>query len=118
MDTIWFGVKLGVGIAGGMLAAFVVWRIVLRVRAELRELPSLFLDRRFAKAGFTWEENANVRGWLTRDPNNGEWIIWDAESRRVLRSSEGDGCWRVSAESLDECLAVGRAWQRAYQNRS
>lgn len=111
MDTLWFGVKLGLGIAGGLFAAFLVWRIGVRISAELREFPSVFLDRRFVEAGFVWEENADVRGWLTRDPSNGEWIMWDARSRKVLRSTDDDTSWRVSAESLEECLAVGRAPQ-------
>ena len=96
VDTIWFGVKLGIGVASGILAAVLVLAdCSVGSRGELHALPSLLRDRRFVRAGFVWEENANVRGWLTRDPANGEWIMWDAGSRKVLRSTDEDACWRV-----------------------
>jgi len=113
MDTIWFGIKLGVGITVGVLIAVVVWRMVHRIWIEIR---GYLLARRFVKAGFCWEPNAKVAGWLTRDPNNDDWILWDEENNKMLRSPDTYIEWRESTETLEECLALGRkydAWLKS-----
>jgi hypothetical protein len=109
MDAIWFGVKIGVGIA---IAIFAITLLVGR----LRWLAACYLDRRFVKAGFSWEENRNVRGWLTRDPNNDDWILWDRGNNRMLRSTDNDNAWTVSPENLEQCLNLGQQYF-AWMNR-
>ena len=106
----WAGFKIGVGIALGILAIVVIVRLARRV---LREISGSVVARRFVSAGFTWEENPNVCGWLTRDPNNGEWILWDEKQARMFRSSDNDSRWRVSSESRQKCLELGRQYLRS-----
>lgn len=106
MDAVWFGMKIGAGIVIGAVVAIIV----------IREINDLIITRKFLRAGFTWEENSNVRGWLTRDPVNDDWLLWDTDHGRTLRSSDHDSHWRVSAENRDRCLEIGRRYQSAFEN--
>jgi hypothetical protein len=114
MSTVWFGVKIGAGILLGIVAASIAAIVVWRVFNEIRVLA---FARQFVRAGFTWEENQNVRGWLTRDPHNEDWILWDEQHARMLRSSDGDREWRVSPERRRRCLDLGRRYERLWQSR-
>lgn len=105
MATVWYGLKIGLGIGAGLgilfLASF--W---------FRRLRSHFHALRFVRAGFTYEQNPNVIGWLSRDPYNDDWILWDEIHQVMLRSADGDASWRISRESLRECLRIGREYER------
>jgi hypothetical protein len=102
MHNIWFGIEVGVGLVIGVAVAAI---LLLRLR-------DLSITRKFSKAGFLWEENQNVRGWLSRDPHNNDWILWDERSHRMLRSGDNDAQWQVSSESLEACLKLGLAYQK------
>ena len=111
METLWFGIKMGVGIAAGLTIFFIVVRVFNGIRARITVL-------RFARAGFTYENNLQVSGWLTRDPHNDDWIIWDDKHNVMLRSADEDAAWRTTNESMHQCLALGRGYQkRISQNR-
>jgi hypothetical protein len=71
VGTIWLGLKIGVGFAVGMLLVYYIWR-------ELRGLPETRRALRFHKAGFNWAKGP--QGWLSRDPNNDDWILWDEQN--------------------------------------
>ena len=108
METIWFGLKLGVGFTLGLLLMILLWRGTRAVRGFL-------LDRKFVKAGFTWEPG--LQGWLSRDPSNDDWILWDAQDKRVMRRKDPENpflaaecTWEPSGESVGDCLSVGVAY--------
>jgi hypothetical protein len=103
MDTFWLGLKIGLGIAAGLTIWFAVARFPRRIRATLR-------DWRFSNAGFTYENNPNVSGWLTRDPHNGDWILWDDRHDVMLRSTEDAATWRATTETMQQCLTLGREY--------
>jgi hypothetical protein len=100
---------LGVGIAIGIVVGRFVLPAVTRRAREQR------FANQFVKAGFTWEENANVQGWLTRDPNNDDWVLWDEYHGHMLRSGDTDRHWRKSPESLAQCLELGRQYDQQVQ---
>lgn len=102
MGTIWFGVKIGVGTAIGLLFVYYVWR-------ELRALPETIRALKFHRAGFNWAEGP--QGWLSRDPCNDDWILWDEQNDRMLRATDPDGNWRPSGESLEQCISLGRKYR-------
>jgi hypothetical protein len=106
MGTVWLGVRIGIGI----ILAFAAFRVSMRWFGKFASRSNA---KKFTKAGFQWEENQNVQGWLTRDPDNDDWILWDCPSQRMLRSSDNDSTCKVSTETRDECLSLGRRyWKR------
>ena len=106
MDSVWLGIKIGFGIAGGITAVWVVY-------ISFRYIAARMLDWKFYRANFTWEENEHVQGWLSRDPDNYGWILWDCVNNRMLRSQDGDGSWEPSRESVSECLRVGEKYWKS-----
>ena len=106
MDTFWFGLKIGLGIAAGLTIWFAAARLPRKIRATLRAW-------RFRNAGFSYEENRNVSGWLSRDPYNDDWILWDDRHDVMLRSTDDDVTWRATTETMEQCLNLGREyWSR------
>jgi hypothetical protein len=103
VGTIWLGLKIGVGFAVGLLLVYYAWR-------ELRALPETRRALRFHKAGFNWAEGP--QGWLSRDPNNDDWILWDEQNERMLRATDPDPNWRPSEETLDQCIALGEKYEK------
>ena len=103
MGAIWLGLKIGVGIAVGLLIVYYGWR-------ELRAIPETQIAWRFHKAGFDWAKGP--QGWLSRDPNNDDWILWHERSGQMFRSSDDDPVWRSSGETLEECLALGQQYRK------
>jgi len=103
MSEILFGVKIGLGIAIGLWLA---WR-------AYAWMTDLVLTLRFTRAGFTRERN----GWLSRDPNNDDWILWDPKNRRMLRSTDADTLWRTSGENLGQCLRLGHQYETIWKDR-
>jgi hypothetical protein len=109
MDTIWFGIKIGIGIAVGLMIVMVAARMLRGIRTLLR-------DFRFTRAGFSYENNPNISGWLTRDPQNDDWILWDDKHDVMLRSADGDAAWHASNETLNDGIALGQKyWKFANQ---
>jgi hypothetical protein len=104
VGTIWLGLKIGVGFAVGLLLVYYIWR-------ELRAVPETRRALRFHKAGFNWAEGPQV-GWLSRDPNNDDWILWDEQNQRMLRATDLDPNWRPSEETLDQCIALGEKYEK------
>src|ERR1700739_2409438 len=102
MGASWLGLQIGVGIAMRLLLVYYLWR-------ELRRFPETRRTLRFHKAGFTWAKGP--QGWLSRDPNNDDWILWDERNNRMLRATDPDGDWRLSEESLEDCLALGQKYR-------
>ena len=107
MEAIWLGLTVGVGGAGLLIVCY-AWR-------ELRAMPETRHALRFHKAGFNWAEVP--QGWLSRDPNNNDWILWDEQNKQMLRATEPDPNWRPSEESLDQCIALGVTYERALRER-
>jgi hypothetical protein len=103
MNEVLFGIKIGLGVAIGLWLA---WRVCGWV-------TDLVLTLRFTRAGFTWERS----GWLSRDPDNDDWILWDPKNHRMLRSSDSDTQWRLSAESLGQCLSLGHKYEKTWKDR-
>lgn len=102
MGTIWFGLKIGIGFAVGLLLVYYAWR-------EIRAIPETRRTLRFHKAGFNCAEGP--QGWLSRDPYNDDWILWDERNERMLRATDPDGDWRLSGETLDEWIALGQKYE-------
>ena len=74
--------------------------------------------KRFINAGFTWEAGAEARGWLSRDPFNNDWILWDTAHKRMLRrSDEGTAEWQPSRESIHECIALAEAYMSGFEEQ-
>jgi len=69
--------------------------------------------RRFARASFTWEKDEDISGWLSRDPENDDWILWDEKNKLMLRRRFSDPYvpWVVSQEDLEQCLELGRRYR-------
>lgn len=103
MGTIWLGLKIGVGFAIGRLVVYYVWR-------ELRAIPETRRTLRFHKADFNWADGP--QGWLSRDPHNDDWILWDERNERMLRATDPDGNWKPSGETLDQCIALGEEYRK------
>jgi hypothetical protein len=102
MAMIWVGFKIGVGAAIGLLLVYYTWR-------EIRALPDTRRALRFHKAGFNWEKGQ--QGWISRDPNNDDWILWQEQTGIMFRSTDSVPEWHPSGESLDECLALGQKYK-------
>lgn len=70
---------------------------------------------RFGRAGFTYETPTGTKpgmvGWLSRDPNNDDWIFWHEKRGVMLRSGENDTAWQISGETKEQCLRLGRAYK-------
>ena len=101
MGSIWLGIKVGVGFTVGLLIVYYIWR-------EIRGLPETRLALRFHKAGFNWADGP--QGWLSRDPNNDDWILWDEQNQRMLRGTDPDPSWKPSGETLEQCIALGQKY--------
>lgn len=102
MGPIWLGLKIGIGVAIGLLLVYYAWR-------ELRGLPGTFRAVRFHRAGFDWAKGP--QGWLSRDPYSDDWILWDERNNRMLRATDPDGNWIPSRETLEQCIALGRKYR-------
>lgn len=101
MDTVWLGVKLGIGIVIGMALIRFAWR----------EITGFALTRQFTKRGCTYQHEGgsetHPNGWMTRDPNSNDWILWDIDRQRMMRLNDEapkSEPWQVSDESLAEFL--------------
>jgi hypothetical protein len=103
VGTIWLGLKLGVGLAFGLILVYYAWR-------ELRGLSETRRALRFHMAGFNWAKEP--QGWLSRDPNNDDWIFWDEQKERMFRATDLDPNWRPSEETLDQCIALGEKYEK------
>lgn len=108
VDAVWLGVKIGVGIVLGLGLTFLAWRY----------LPAYWELWRFMGSGCTYQSGGGPgvpRGWLTRDVNNDDWILWDEDSRVVLRCNDDDAKgvpWRVSNESLNDFLILAHKYKK------
>jgi hypothetical protein len=109
VDTVWFGVKLGIGIVIGMALIRFVWR----------EVTGFALNRQFTKRGCTYQpeggSEAHPNGWMTRDPNSDDWILWDVDRQRTMRLNDEapkSEPWKVSNESLAEFLSLAEGYNR------
>ena len=102
MGAVLLGLKIGIGFAVGLLFMYYIWR-------GIRELPEASRAIRFSKAGFDWAEG--LQGWLSRDPNNDDWILWDEGNKRMLRATPPGGDWTPSRETLDQCIALGQKYR-------
>lgn len=112
MGTLWLGLKIGVGIALGIILTFCLL-------VAIRLVPELLLSLRFFRAGFERHYEGNLQGWMTRDSESDDWILWDVRNKRMLRlapvgsfSRDGKWDWRPSGESLEQCLALGRKYRK------
>ena len=105
VDTIWFGVKVGIGIAVGVT-------VVSVLIGAFRALAVYYTHWRFYRAKFTWEHGQHIQGWISRDPQNDDWILWDCANNRMLRSQDFDGSWTATNETVTECLEMGRQYWR------
>lgn len=113
MDTVWFGVKLGIGIVIGMTLIRFVWR----------EITGFALTRQFTKHGCTYQHEggseAHPNGWMTRDPNSNDWILWDVDRQRMMRLNDEapkSEPWKVSGESLAEFLSLAGDYNKWLNN--
>lgn len=103
VDTVWFGLKLGVGIIIGMALVRFLWN---QVTAHIDA-------RTFTKRGCTFQHEGGSEerpnGWMTRDPNSNDWILWDIDRKRTMRLSDEapkSEPWKSSNESLAEFLSL------------
>lgn len=82
MDTVWFGIKIGVGIAIGIALMRFVWR----------EITGFLLARQFTRRGCDYQHEGasegHPNGWMTRDPHSNDWILWDIQRNRMMRLSD------------------------------
>jgi len=113
VDTVWFGVKLGIGIVIGMTLIRFVWR----------EITGFALTRQFTKHGCTYQHEggseAHPNGWMTRDPNSNDWILWDVDRQRMMRLNDEapkSEPWKVSGESLAEFLSLAGDYNKWLNN--
>jgi len=109
MDTVWYGLKLGVGIALGLALARFVWN----------QITGFALARQFTKRACTYQREggseAHPNGWMTRDPNNDDWILWDIDRKRTMRlndSAPKSKPWEPTNESLSEFLNLAEKYAR------
>lgn len=65
---------------------------------------------KFFKAGFSFESDGGLEGWLTRDPYNSDWILWSPTTRQLYRKSDGQKTWLPSPENEVETLKLGRVY--------
>ena len=88
---------VGVGVVVGSLA---VWALGW-VKAQMAK-PS------FRSSGFEYARCGPFTGWLSRDWNNNDWIIWCVSERKMYRGSTPDAFkWTASPESEEECRLLG-----------
>jgi hypothetical protein len=109
MDTVWFGIKIGIGIVIGMALVRFLWN-------ELREFV---FAREFSKRGCTYQHEggseSHPNGWMTRDPNNDDWILWDIERKRTMRLNDQapkSEPWKPTDESLAEFLSLAEEYNK------
>jgi hypothetical protein len=102
MGAIWLGLKIGIGFTVGVGIVYYLWR-------EIHAIPETRLALRFHRAGFNWAKAP--QGWLSRDPNNDDWILWDERNGWMLRATDPDPSWRPSDETLDQCIALGEKYE-------
>ena len=103
MGTVWLGLKIGIGFGVGVLFVYFLW-------CEIRALPETRRALRFHKAGFDWAKGP--QGWISRDPNNDDWILWHEQSHQMFRATDPDPNWRPSGETLDECISLGHKYRK------
>jgi hypothetical protein len=107
MRTIWIGWDLIVGIAVVLMVTIAIG-LVLAIRSW-KKVRAIRLSARFVDAGFTWEYK--LQGWLSRDPYNQDWILWDERNKRMLRLPDReDADWRPSEETLQQCIELGQKY--------
>jgi len=109
VDTVWLGVKIGIGIVIGMAVVLFAWR----------EITGFALTRQFTKRGCTYQHEGgsetHPNGWMTRDPNNSDWILWDIDRQRMMRlndEAQKSEPWRASDESLVEFLSLAEGYNK------
>ena len=107
MDTVWFGIKIGVGIAVGIALTRLVWR----------EIAGFALARQFTKRGCDYQHEGgsegHPNGWMTRDPYSNDCILWDVERRRMMRLSDDapkSEPWKATSESLADFLRLAEGY--------
>jgi hypothetical protein len=107
MDTIWFGVKIGIGIVIGIALA----------RFLFREFMGFIDARRFTKVGCTFQHEggseAHPNGWMTRDPESSDWILWDIDRNKVMRlhdEAAQSTAWRATTESYGDFMRMAKGY--------
>lgn len=107
MDTVWFGIKVGIGIVIGMAIVRFLWN----------EITGFARMRPFTKRGCTYQHEggseSHPNGWMTRDPNSEDWILWDVERKRTMRlhdSAPKSASWNMSSEGLAEFLSLAEGY--------
>jgi hypothetical protein len=107
VDTVWFGIKLGVGIVIGMALIRLLWR----------EIMGFIFSRQFTKRACTFQHEggseAHPNGWMTRDPRSHDWILWDIQRNRMMRLDDEapkSEPWRPSEETLPEFLKLAEEY--------
>jgi len=69
------------------------------------------LSSRFLRAGFTYETAGNLEGWLSRDPNTNDWILWSAKTKQMYRRRDWHKeQWHPSSETEQQCLKLGQVY--------
>lgn len=112
MQTIWIGWDMIVVIIVVLLVA--ITSAVMLIRRGLRKVRANRLSARFVDAGFTWEYR--LQGWLSRDPYNDDWILWDERNEQMLRlTGQENANWRPSEETLPECVELGQKYHLRYR---
>ena len=109
MDTVWFGIKTGIGIVIGMALVRFLWN----------ELRGFVFAREFTKRGCHYQHEggseSHPNGWMTRDPNSEDWILWDIERKRTMRLNDQapkSEPWSPSEESLAEFLSLAEEYNK------
>jgi hypothetical protein len=115
MDTVWFGVRLGIGIVTGMTL----------IRSAWCEITGFALSRQFTRRGCTYENEGgsetHPNGWMTRDPNSGDWILWDVDRQRTMRLDDEAprfAPWKASTENLAEFLSLAEGYNKWLESLS
>lgn len=83
MDTVWFGIKLAIGLALGFAILFLIYQ----------EIRGFLYVTRFTRAGCTYqkgEKPGTPSGWITRDPRTDDWLLWDDTHNVCLRMADYD----------------------------
>lgn len=87
METVWHGIKLGIGLIVGFGVLFFLFR----------EIRGFLYTLRFTRVGCTYqkgEKPGTPSGWLTRDPRIDDWLLWDVAHRVCLRMADHRGSMR------------------------
>jgi hypothetical protein len=107
MDAIWLGVKIGIGIIIG----------IGLVRFAFREIVGFVDSRPFRKVGCTFQHEggseAHPNGWMTRDPDSEDWILWDVDRSRVMRlhdEAPPSTPWRATTESYGDFMRMAKGY--------